>query len=177
LAVWHRRAGPQTQRLQCAIQTAGAVPSGPRAAFEPPSRREHCTSAGPDWPGYAVFRLELLIALGWGSLHLRTLLGGRCCTSDLNPSTHNRVLCRPSFIRKKAWRGTWNVVNATTHFEVLLAAFLSIDQSVWQAESCTCRKTSSCRRVLSLPRLTGSTGAQCIQPRPSRCAQGFAIQT
>ena len=34
---------------------------------------------------HPVFRLELLMALGWGALHLRTLLGGRCCTSLLNP--------------------------------------------------------------------------------------------
>ena len=37
-AAWHRRVAPQAQRVQCAIQTAGAVPSGPGAAFEPPGR-------------------------------------------------------------------------------------------------------------------------------------------
>jgi hypothetical protein len=34
---------------------------------------------------HALFRLELSITPGRGALHLRTLLGGRCCTSDLNP--------------------------------------------------------------------------------------------
>lgn len=43
---------------------------------------------------HAVFRLELLIALGWGALHLRTLLGGRCCTSLLNPPPS---ICRSCF--------------------------------------------------------------------------------
>ena len=31
------------------------------------------------------YKLKLLISLGWNALHLRTLLGCRCCTSDLNP--------------------------------------------------------------------------------------------
>ena len=34
--------------------------------------------------GDAVFRLELVIVRG-GGWHLRTLQGGRCCTSLLNP--------------------------------------------------------------------------------------------
>jgi hypothetical protein len=34
---------------------------------------------------HTILRLELLIALGWAALHLLTLLGGRCCTSGLNP--------------------------------------------------------------------------------------------
>ncbi len=37
-AAWHRWVTPQTQRVQCAIQTASAVSSGPRTAFEPPGR-------------------------------------------------------------------------------------------------------------------------------------------
>ena len=35
--------------------------------------------------GHPVFRLELLMALGRGALSQRTLLGGRCCTTELNP--------------------------------------------------------------------------------------------
>ncbi len=34
---------------------------------------------------HTVLRLELLIPSGRTALHLLTLLGGRCCTSDLNP--------------------------------------------------------------------------------------------
>ena len=37
---------------------------------------------------HSVFRLELLITLRVVALHLRTLLGGRCCTSDSNLPIH-----------------------------------------------------------------------------------------
>ena len=46
---------------------------------------------------HAVFRLKLLIALGWGALHLRTLLGGRCCTSDLNPPSYTGKVLTESY--------------------------------------------------------------------------------
>lgn len=42
---------------------------------------------------HAVFRLELLISSVRGALHLRTLLGGRCCTSGWNPPPHSGIHC------------------------------------------------------------------------------------
>lgn len=41
---------------------------------------------------HAVFRLELLISSWRCALHLRTLLGSRCCTSGLNPPTASALL-------------------------------------------------------------------------------------
>lgn len=40
---------------------------------------------------HAVLWLELLISSLRAALHLRTLLGGRCCTSDLNPPSDPAV--------------------------------------------------------------------------------------
>lgn len=65
-----------------------------RQLIEPPHGLGHGANAvlllDQTGEGHAVFRPDLLKALGWEDLHLLTLLGASRSTSDLNPPSRTR---------------------------------------------------------------------------------------
>ena len=73
----------------CATVAAQLAADGARRPVEHPG---HLSDAELllDQTGqrHALFRLKLLV-VSWGALHLRTLQGCRCCTSLLNPPSHD----------------------------------------------------------------------------------------
>lgn len=72
--------------VACGLSDAPQLPSdGARRTTQDLDRRTNAVLLlGQTGQRHSVFRLELLTLPGGGALHLRTLLRGRCCTSNLN---------------------------------------------------------------------------------------------